>query len=91
MKASDLPDRAMLAVVAALTQEHEHATVTIWKVCEIFFNVPPKVVHAKLRRLIRRGLVDGCYCGCRGDFSLTVNGRQALDDSTPHNEGGGPQ
>lgn len=29
-----------------------------------------KVVLAKLRSLIRRGLLDGCYCGCRGDIEL---------------------
>jgi hypothetical protein len=31
-------------------------------------NMPEKVVLAKAKRLIRRGLVDGCACGCRGDF-----------------------
>ncbi len=30
--------------------------------------VPPKVVLAKARRLVRRGLLDGCTCGCRGSF-----------------------
>ena len=29
---------------------------------------PPKVALAKMRSLIRRGLVEGCGCGCRGDF-----------------------
>lgn len=27
-----------------------------------------KVLQAKLDRLIRRGHLDGCTCGCRGDF-----------------------
>lgn len=35
---------------------------------------PEKVVLAKARKLIRRGLLDGCYCGCRGDFELTHAG-----------------
>lgn len=34
-------------------------------------NMPEKVVLAKARRLIRRGLVDGCFCGCRGDLKRT--------------------
>lgn len=38
-----------------------------------------KIVLAKARRLIRRGLLDGCYCGCRGDLSLTERGRTYLD------------
>lgn len=35
-----------------------------------FPNVPPKVVLAKAKRLVRRGLIDGCTCGCRGDFQI---------------------
>lgn len=31
-------------------------------------NMPEKVLLAKARKLIRRGLVDGCPCGCRGEF-----------------------
>ena len=32
--------------------------------------VPEKVALAKARRLIRRGKMKGCYCGCRGDFEI---------------------
>jgi hypothetical protein len=32
---------------------------------------PPKLQLAKMRMLIRRGIVQGCPCGCRGDFYLT--------------------
>ena len=32
---------------------------------------PPKVVLAKLRSMERRGVINGCTCGCRGDFTLT--------------------
>jgi hypothetical protein len=31
-------------------------------------DLPPKVVLAKADRLARSGKVDGCCCGCRGDF-----------------------
>lgn len=31
---------------------------------------PPKVALAKMRAMIRKGLIDGCACGCRGDFRL---------------------
>lgn len=37
-----------------------------------------KLLLAKMNQLIRRGLVDGCGCGCRGDFVLTDKGRAAL-------------
>lgn len=32
--------------------------------------VPAKVVLAKAKRLVKRGLIDGCTCGCRGDFEV---------------------
>ncbi len=34
--------------------------------------MPQKVVLAKARRLINRGLIDGCACGCRGDFRVNT-------------------
>ena len=32
--------------------------------------VPPKVLLAKCRALIKSRKIDGCGCGCRGDFTL---------------------
>lgn len=37
-------------------------------------DVPLKLALAKMRQMIRRGVVDGCGCGCRGDFVLTDKG-----------------
>ena len=39
---------------------------------------PDKIVLAKMRALIRDGVVSGCPCGCRGDFTLTDKGRALL-------------
>jgi predicted transcriptional regulator len=39
---------------------------------------PVKLARAKMGMLIRRGLVDGCTCGCRGDFELTAKGADLL-------------
>lgn len=41
-------------------------------------DLPDNLVLAKMRRLIERGLVDGCACGCRGDFVITKRGRELL-------------
>ncbi len=46
---------------------------------------PEKLVLAKMRRLIKRGLVDGCGCGCRGDFELTDKGRAILSAAVASN------
>lgn len=32
----------------------------------------------KMKELIERGLVDGCFCGCRGDFTITTKGMETL-------------
>ena len=37
---------------------------------------PPKLRLAKMRMLIKKGLVSGCDCGCRGDFEITEKGIQ---------------
>lgn len=37
--------------------------------------IPHKLIVAKMNMLIRRGLVDGCTCGCRGDYELTPKGK----------------
>lgn len=39
---------------------------------------PGKLVLAKMRMLIRRGVVKGCPCGCRGDFEITPKGEQEI-------------
>ena len=33
---------------------------------------------AKMRQMIKKDLVSGCCCGCRGDFELTEKGKLAL-------------
>ncbi|GAA0719539.1 hypothetical protein Drose_05850 [Dactylosporangium roseum] len=30
---------------------------------------PPDLLSAKIGQLVRRGVLDGCACGCRGDLS----------------------
>ena len=47
-------------------------------------NAPEKVVLGKMRMLMRRGLVTGCDCGCRGDFEITDKGQQWLAGLGPN-------
>lgn len=35
---------------------------------------PCLLVIAKMRQMMHRGVVDGCPCGCRGDFVITAKG-----------------
>jgi hypothetical protein len=43
---------------------------------------PQKLIIAKMRQMIRRGVVDGCTCGCRGDFEITDKGRAEITTAT---------
>lgn len=39
---------------------------------ELFDELDPdleRIVRSKLDKMVRRGRVDGCGCGCRGDFA----------------------
>lgn len=56
---------------------------TVWDM-EERLGAPTKIVLAKARSLIRRGLMDGCACGCRGDFEVVplVN-QMPFEDTVP--------
>jgi hypothetical protein len=64
-QAKDIPDQRILALL------HPTTWTTWWVLADEHFpEFPPKVVLAKLRQLYKRGLIDGCPCGCRGDWVL---------------------
>jgi hypothetical protein len=45
--------------------------------------LPYKLLMAKLEHMERRGLIDGCTCGCRGDFTVLDKGRATAPDWMP--------
>lgn len=45
--------------------------------------VPRRLLLAKLGHMERRGLIDGCTCGCRGDFRVLEKGRETVADWMP--------
>lgn len=42
----------------------------LWEIQADFPDIPPKVILAKLRQMLRAGWITGCGCGCRGDFEI---------------------
>jgi hypothetical protein len=75
MKCSDIPDQPILEFLAS------HGGIGCswfpgqeYSVAKVMYAIPKKMVLAKMRGLIKRGLVSGCACGCRGDFELTDKG-----------------
>lgn len=83
MKASDIPEQPILAFLAAQTRWSTH-----WPslggeggmpcIPDAVPGFPPKVLLAKLSQMKKRGLLNGCPCGCRGDWEITDKGREAL-------------
>lgn len=91
LQAKDIPDRAVLefvektSMVEALPLGGQTAScLPRWVFCwdferdGYFGSLPWKVVQAKLRQLLKRKLLTGCGCGCRGDWELTVDGEREL-------------
>jgi hypothetical protein len=83
MQAKDIPDRPLLEWLAVGTKEYSGYT---WYdqiprrgsptvLDGMPTGTPGKLALAKMNQLLRRGLVSGCCCGCRGDFEITDQGR----------------
>lgn len=92
MQAKDIPDVDLLRVVDRLSKAKAVATeccwVSTWDVFAAMPAVPKKVVFEKLRRLVKRRLLDGHACGtaavpCRGDFWLMPAGHELLGNAPP--------
>lgn len=88
MKCADLPDEAVIAAILQ-AQIQRQATDVLYDSSQAigqvparyidlvpaFPDVPDKVLRAKLGKLIRRKLITGCICGCRGDFTVVLADR----------------
>ena len=78
-KASDISDVAFIRAVIEVGRGRPSNWADRWGVGEdLGIGEKPKLVLAKARSLIRRGLIDGCTDGCRGDFTATDSGRALL-------------
>lgn len=51
-------------------------------------DIPEKLLLSKMAALIRRGLIDGCPCGCRGDYEATDKGRAFVAERLAAGEAG---
>lgn len=71
MQAKDVSDEVMLNALAITRGRHGvERWSSLWDVQEALPKIPPKVVLAKLKSMVKRKIIDGCTCGCRGDFEL---------------------
>ena len=92
LQCKDIPDRPILEFLDRL-----QGTWANWNYSDSPYNVrlamppdlPDKLVLAKMKQLMHRGLVEGCDCGCRGDFIITRKGVDWLN--APANQYRPPQ
>lgn len=84
MQAKDVPE---LPVLHFLSQASGWAThwkfegLTMPSVADAMPDcTPEKVRLAKMKALLKRGLVCGCPCGCRGDWEISDAGRVYLTE-----------
>lgn len=66
-KASDITDAELLAAVRQVRIADINWSM-LHDIRDALPQYPPKVVLAKLRSAVKRKLLKGCCCGCRGDF-----------------------
>lgn len=82
MKCSDIPDVPLLWYILCVNKSDGWCTWDSHNSRNVKHgmpnDIPAKLVLAKMRMLIRRKLVSGCGCGCRGDFEITEKGKEYL-------------
>lgn len=90
MQCKNIPDIDVLRYLATRPNGHASHSCTWygipdtkgWDVTEAMpAGTPPKMRLAKMRKLILKGLVEGCACGCYGHFQLSHAGAMVLDNS----------
>ncbi len=70
MKASDVPEDTVIALIRELGASNAAKWAFLWDIQGRLPQFPPKVVKAKLAAMVKRGVIGGCGCGCRGDFHI---------------------
>jgi len=74
MQCKDIPDAVLLDAIRRTPGTSSANWRMRWDVqaeVEVAVGlVPENLFLAKMRRLLARGLVGGCDCGCRGDYHL---------------------
>lgn len=66
LQAKDIPEVEILAAMDAISPK---GCSSRWDIEARLPAYPPKVVHARLRSMVKRKVIDAqCTCGCRGDY-----------------------
>lgn len=74
-------DAGRMTSVISHIEATEHRWTMVRDLADALPEFPIKVILAKARKLIASGRIDGCACGCRGDFSIP---EPVCQDDTHH-------
>jgi hypothetical protein len=76
MQCKDIPTLPILQFLARHPKQwHNWYFKNEFDVTQVMpLGTPEKLVISKMRMMIFKKLVDGCPCGCRGDFVITAKG-----------------
>jgi hypothetical protein len=78
VQCKNIADAPLLRFIAAKELE-KGMWVNTWDFAPPYSELPGNLFRAKMGQLLKRGLIDGCNCGCRGDYEMTAKGREYLE------------
>jgi hypothetical protein len=55
--------------------------VCYWNLEPPYSELPDRLFRAKMGKLINKGYLTGCNCGCRGDYEVTAKGLALIQAS----------
>lgn len=82
MQVKHISDEAVITLIKSLSKttriywtdtgytSFETTSASWYDIQKLWDNVPPKLILAKLRNMEKRGIIDGCPCGCIGSFTV---------------------
>lgn len=71
LQAKHIPDERIITVIDQFTKDRYTAMTP--EIYATWPHVPRKVILAKLDKMVHRKILDGCACGCSGQFRV-ING-----------------
>lgn len=81
LQAKDIADLDVLQTIRKQGAAHALGWTFTWELiaalpvlAPLSFRGSERLFLRKCDALVRRGLINGCTCGCRGDFTLTSAG-----------------
>lgn len=82
MKCADIPDDLVVAGIRSVREQSILGSqwVMSWELLpwlseQLGVEIPPNLFRAKMKKLIERKTIGGCWCGCRGDYRIEFEHR----------------